>query len=355
VTQTKTAMYDTRGAAETARDGLIALGIASTDISIRGTDEGDLTSTTDTTENKGFWASLADVFMPDDDRYTYEEGVRRGGYLLTARVPDGLSTEAEDVLESADPVDIDERSAGWRQEGWTTGGTTVGGGSYAAAGGATGVGLSEGTAGYGSSLDRTTTASTGTMGSTLASDTNRAGYESGATTGTGAMTDAGTAGTIGSGTTGTIGTGTFGATGTGRLGTDDETLQVVEEDLKIGKRETGGGRVRVRTYVTERPVEEDVNLRSERVTIERRPVDRDVTPGANAFQERTIEAVERGEEAVVSKTARVKEEIALHKDVENRTETVRDTVRSTEVEVDDGRTTGGLASDRDPKLRRDKI
>jgi len=352
-------MYDTRGAAETARDGLIALGIASSDISIRGTDEGDLTSstTTDTGEHKGFWASLADVFMPDDDRYTYEEGVRRGGYLLTARIPDDLATEAEDVLESADPVDLDERSAGWRQEGWTTGGTTAGGGSYAAAGGVPGVGLSEGTAGYGSSLDRGTTASTGTMGSTLASDTNRAGYESGTTTGMGAMTDAGTAGTAGYDTTGTgaTGRGTYGATGTGRLGTDDETLQVVEEDLKIGKREVGGGRVRVRTYVTERPVEEDVNLHSERVTIERRPVDRDVTPGANAFQERTIEAVERGEEAVVSKTARVKEEIALHKDVENRTETVRDTVRSTEVEVDDDRTTGGLASDRDSTLRRDKI
>ncbi|HEX2529599.1 MAG TPA: YsnF/AvaK domain-containing protein, partial [Geminicoccus sp.] len=116
-------------------------------------------------------------------------------------------------------------------------------------------------------------------------------------------------------------------------------------------REVAGGRVRVRTYVTERPVEEDVNLRSERVTIERRPVDRDVAPGAAAFQERTIEAVERGEEAVVSKTAHVKEEIAIRKDVETHTETVHDTVRSTEVEVDDDRT--GLAGT-DPALRRDR-
>ena len=47
-----------------------------------------------------------------------------------------------------------------------------------------------------------------------------------------------------------------------------------------------------------------------------------------------IEAVERAEEAVVSKQARVVEEVALSKDVDTRTETVRDTVRKTEVEVE---------------------
>ena len=78
--------------------------------------------------------------------------------------------------------------------------------------------------------------------------------------------------------------------------------------------------MRVRSYVTERPVEEQVELRHEHVGIERRPVDREVAPGDAAFQERTIEAVERGEEAVVSKTARVTEEIGLRKDVERETE-----------------------------------
>ena len=95
------------------------------------------------------------------------------------------------------------------------------------------------------------------------------------------------------------------------------------------------------SYVTERPVEEQVELRQERVTIERRPVDRAVAPGDAAFTERTIEAVERGEEAVVSKTARVTEEIGLRKDVERETETVRDTVRKQEVEVEDDRTGRG--------------
>ena len=119
--------------------------------------------------------------------------------------------------------------------------------------------------------------------------------------------------------------------------TGDDTVQVAEEELQVGKREVGGGRVRVRSYVTERPVEEQVELRQERVTIERRPVDRAVTPGDATFTERTIEAVERGEEAVVSKTARVTEEIGLRTDVEQETETVRDTIRKQNVEVEDDR------------------
>ena len=117
----------------------------------------------------------------------------------------------------------------------------------------------------------------------------------------------------------------------------EDVIQAAEEELRVGKREVGRGGVRVRSYVTERPVEEQVELRQERVSVERRPVDRELAPGEAAFQERTIEAVERGEEAVVSKTARVTEEIGIRKDVERETETVRDTVRKQEIEVEDDR------------------
>ena len=121
-----------------------------------------------------------------------------------------------------------------------------------------------------------------------------------------------------------------------------EPVPVVEEQLRVGKRETGHGRVRVRSYVVETPVNEQVQLTEERVSIERRPVDRPVT-GADAFQERSIEAETRGEEAVVSKEARVVEEIGLRKEAETRTETISDTVRHTEVEIEDD-TTGGSTS-----------
>ena len=94
----------------------------------------------------------------------------------------------------------------------------------------------------------------------------------------------------------------------------------------------------MRAYVTERPVEEQVELSQEQVTLERRPVDRAVAPGEASFQERTIEAVERGEEPVISKTARVTEEIDVRKDVNRETRTVRDTVRKQDVEIEDDRT-----------------
>jgi stress response protein YsnF len=92
----------------------------------------------------------------------------------------------------------------------------------------------------------------------------------------------------------------------------------------------------------ETPVEEQVTLRDEHVSVERRTVDRAPTPADEAlFAERTIEATETDEEAVVSKTAHVTGEVVLSKTAEERVETVRDTVRRTEVEVEDARTTAG--------------
>lgn len=119
---------------------------------------------------------------------------------------------------------------------------------------------------------------------------------------------------------------------------NDGTIDVVEERINVSKREAEAGRVRVRSYVREIPVEQEVELRSERVSIERRPVDR---PASGAeFGDRTIEAREYVETPVVSKDARVVEEINLNKDVESHVETVRDTVRKTEVEIEDERTAG---------------
>jgi stress response protein YsnF len=74
-------------------------------------------------------------------------------------------------------------------------------------------------------------------------------------------------------------------------------------------------------------------LREERVHVERHPVDRPVEAGDDAFREGTLEIKERGEEAVVSKTARVVEEVVVGKQVEEHTETINDTVRRTDVDV----------------------
>ena len=88
--------------------------------------------------------------------------------------------------------------------------------------------------------------------------------------------------------------------------------------------------------------EEQVMLRRERIDVERRPVDRPLDSADDAFRERTVELEERSEQPVVNKQARVREEVVLHKDVEERPETISDTVRRTEVEVE-----------RDPDLDRD--
>jgi hypothetical protein len=75
-------------------------------------------------------------------------------------------------------------------------------------------------------------------------------------------------------------------------------------------------------------------------------VDRAVSASDAVFQDRTIELEEFDEEVVVSKDARVVEEISLRKEAHDRTETIRDTVRHTEVEIEDGRTGTGVAGAR---------
>lgn len=116
-------------------------------------------------------------------------------------------------------------------------------------------------------------------------------------------------------------------------GQEKEVIPVVQEELHVGKREVGTGGIRIHARTTERPVREQVNLREERVNVERRPTDRPVTAGDEAFRERAVEVTARSEEAVVAKNARVVEEVVVNKDVAERTETVEDTVRRTDVDV----------------------
>jgi uncharacterized protein (TIGR02271 family) len=115
--------------------------------------------------------------------------------------------------------------------------------------------------------------------------------------------------------------------------TDGGTISLSEETLAVGKRAINRGTTRVRRFVVETPIEEQVSLRDETVSVERRPVT-DARPVTNAdFTDKVIEMTETDEEAVVSKTARVREEVVVRKDATERTETVRDTVRREDVEI----------------------
>ena len=114
----------------------------------------------------------------------------------------------------------------------------------------------------------------------------------------------------------------------------DQVIPVVKEELDVGKR-ASERRYRIRTYVVERPVEEAVTLRDERVIIEHRPVAGERTVGdAELPREREYEVIERHEEPVVAKQARRVEDVVVRKEANERTEVVRDKVRETKVDVD---------------------
>jgi len=113
------------------------------------------------------------------------------------------------------------------------------------------------------------------------------------------------------------------------------TIDVVEEQLQVGKRAVERGGVRVVQRVSQKPVRELVRLREEHAVVERRPVDRAATgQDLSNFKEGTLEVHEMSEEAVVSKTARVVEEVRVGKEVREREETIEDTVRRKDVDVE---------------------
>jgi stress response protein YsnF len=116
---------------------------------------------------------------------------------------------------------------------------------------------------------------------------------------------------------------------------ETETAQAVEETVHVGKEQVTGGK-RLVTNVTERDVEKPVTLREETVEVERHPDERRLSPDeANkAFEDKTVEVTATSERPVVSKEARVTEEVALRKQAGERQETARETVRRSDVDVE---------------------
>ena len=301
------ALYETRAQADAAREKLVAAGVDSSTVQVMDKGADQMAGGVDyESGNQGLWGSIKSLFVPDEDAHAYSHAVG-AGHAMVVVTPNAKSDRNHIIqtLESTGPLDFDAKLEEWRQSGY----------NYAPS-----------------------SATTTTTGTNMAST---------AATGGAALTGAATTGarTTGTATTGTAATAAP-VTGTAARAGDTETIKVMEERLRVGKREVAGGAVRVRSYVVERPVEEQVRLHEERVTVERHPVDRPVTGAeASAFQERTIEARATSEEAVVGKEARVVEEIGIRKEASDRTETVRDTVRSTKVEVEDGtKTVPGAAT-----------
>jgi uncharacterized protein (TIGR02271 family) len=234
----------------------------------------------------GIIGALTDIGVPEEEAHYYAEGVRRGGALVSVETDDYMADRAVEIMTHHGAVDIDERAERWRQTGWTR-------------------------------FDPEGKAYRETEQST------RAEYRAAQHTAAEPARERDLAAS---------------SRQQGRRQTrdDDEVrVPVVEEQLEVGKRQVERGGVRIYMRVTQRPVEETVHLRQERVTVERHPVDRSATEADfAAFKEGTIELTETQEEPVVSKRARVVEEVVVSKEVEERTQTVSDAARRTEVEVE---------------------
>lgn len=125
------------------------------------------------------------------------------------------------------------------------------------------------------------------------------------------------------------------APGTGTRGANkDEVVRLAEEQMNVGKRMFETGTTRIRRFVTEKPVEAQVNLHEEHAKVVRRAVTDPNYIADIDWSDKEYTVTETAERPVVSKTSRVVEEIAVGKEGSDRTETVRDTVRRQQAEVE---------------------
>jgi len=244
----------------------------------------------------GLIGALADMGVPEEEAHYYAEGVRRGSVLVTVQTTDDLAERAASVLSKHHPLDIDKRISEWRQSGWSR--------------------FDHNAEPYKALDSKERKNRPAFLQPEHAPTPDKANGSKAHTVVTAAHQ------TMEPARTPTHAT------------AKETTIPVVEEELQVGKRQTERD-VQVHTTVTQTPVQEQVRLREEHVTVERRPVDRPARPGdGEAFKEKTITVTETSEEPVVSKQARVVEEVVVRKDATEHTETVRDTVRRTDVSVD---------------------
>ncbi len=302
---TVAAIFDRYGDAQSAMNALFNDGFTRADVKLSPAEEstdarqqalGERSAAPAEGESWGigdFFRSLFSSDQHSDDAGMYSEAVRRGGYLLSIdAATEEQADRAADILAQYQPVDLDQRAGQWRSAGWT---------------------------GYQANSPIYTAEET---------RNELEGYSS-TTTIAGATPSAAAA------SSGAASASTSPPSATPQSAQTGEAIPVVEEQLQVGKRAVQRGGVRIYRHVTETPVQESVQLREEHVSVQRTPVDQPASAAdIDAFKEGTLEVRETAEEAVVGKTARVVEEVQVGKEVTERTETISDTVRRTDVEVE---------------------
>jgi stress response protein YsnF len=285
--RTVVAVFDSRQEAQAAWQDVVACGIDEARVHLReGTiDDVPGAKLADEAIRRAGWTDL----LATDEEGQYREALRRGSCLVAVDpIPQEKAIDVAAALSRHNPINLDDRAAGWREPGWQ---------------------------GHDTSASRLGNEELRTE---REHDTRRAASRPAASQ------------------------------------QDELTIPVIEEELAVGKRMVERGGVRIFTRVTDRPVEETVTLREERARVERRDVDRPASEAdlGAAFKEGSMEIRETREEPVVSKEARVVGEVEVGKEVTERQQTVKDTVRRSDVEVEElpGSRTG--ATDKPRTTRR---
>jgi hypothetical protein len=110
--RTITAFYETRAAAQKVADALKAANLGA-EIEIV-----DQTAADAHPHHHDFIQWLGGLFAGHEDKHVYGEGLRRGHFLLTAKVDELKETRAAEILEAANPLNLQEAQSTWRAEGW---------------------------------------------------------------------------------------------------------------------------------------------------------------------------------------------------------------------------------------------
>jgi uncharacterized protein (TIGR02271 family) len=330
---TLVAVFDNETRAQEALNELLACGISREDLYINAASRGDLSlgTATGTAQETSAQAaphdeSLGDkiksffsnLFGSDNEAEAqsnmYAEAARRGNYVLTVRVEDERQmSRATDVINQYNPIDIEEHAAEWRSSGWSPEGDFA---------------SSPRTSGYAAGSEGFDSAQTLDQESDIEREREIAARQTGADleSDIGQEREAQNEREFDTRQTGFADT---------RGATETKAVPVVEEQLRVGKRVVQRGGVRVVQHITEQPVQESIPLHGERVTVERHRIDQPAGADAAAgLKESVIEVRETVEEPVVQKTARVVEEVVVKKEAFDRTETVEDTLRRADVEVE---------------------
>ena len=141
--------------------------------------------------------------------------------------------------------------------------------------------------------------------------------------------------------------GTGSVSAAGHTTTDNESIQLREERLRVDREQEQAGTVHLGKRVVEEQETVNVPVREERVVIERQPVEGERTTGGEIRDtNETIDVPVTRERADVQKETVVAEEVNVRKESTERQEQVQATVRKEELDVqgDGTQVTGGNAN-----------